>query len=132
MAIYGWESPSGLQHYLNTMADSIRVADDYGKFRLQFEGFNMSYVGMKGSFIVIQNKIEKDVGFDYGFDSSITEDSFFALRAADMGYRFNYIGAKMYERSPFSLWDFIKQRRRWFGGLWIVSKSKQLTREDIY
>jgi hypothetical protein len=26
----------------------------------------------------------------------------------------------MYEQSPFTIYDFFMQRRRWFGGLWLV------------
>jgi len=36
------------------------------------------------------------------------------------GIRFSWVDACMYEQSPFTILDFILQRRRWFGGLWLV------------
>ena len=38
----------------------------------------------------------------------------------DRGIRFSWVDAYMYEQSPFTIMDFILQRRRWFCGLWLV------------
>jgi egghead protein (zeste-white 4 protein) len=114
-------------NWLTTLADSIRVGDDYGRFRLQFEN-GKAYFGMHGSFIVIQNGIEKMIGLDHGPQASITEDAFFALVAQSMGVEFSFIHAFMYEKSPFSVRDFIRQRQRWFGGLWLCVKSPNIPR----
>ncbi|RMG92642.1 MAG: hypothetical protein D6706_16535 [Chloroflexi bacterium] len=112
-------------NWLTTLADSIRVGDDYGRFRLQFEN-GKAYFGMHGSFIVIQNHVEKTIGLDHGPDASITEDAYFALVAQQIGIEFAFIHTFMYEKSPFSLRDFIRQRRRWFGGLWMCVLSGNL------
>jgi egghead protein (zeste-white 4 protein) len=114
-----------IQHWITTLADSIRVVDDYGRFRLQFEA-QTSWFGIKGSFIVCKNLVEKQIGFDYGDDASITEDTFFALNAVEYKVKYAFINATMYESSPFTLFDFMKQRRRWIAGLWKVLKSPQL------
>ncbi len=111
-----------IMNWLTTMGDSIRVGDDYGRFRLQFE-HGKAWFGMHGSFVVINNAIEKQIGFDHGSESSITEDAFFALVAQAMDVKFQFIHTFMYEQSPFSIMDFIKQRRRWFGGLWLCALS---------
>lgn len=112
-------------NYLTTLADSIRVGDDYGRFRLQFE-HGKSWFGLHGSFIVINNGVEQMVGFDHGPASSITEDCYFALVAQGRGVEYEFIHAFMYEKSPFSLADFVRQRRRWFGGLWLCVLSPDL------
>jgi beta-1,4-mannosyltransferase len=106
-------------NYLTTLADSIRVSDDFGKFRLQYE-IGEPLIGMHGSFVVCQTAVEEDVSFDHGLAGSITEDAYFALAARGFGVKFSWIDAFMYEQSPFTVLDFIKQRARWFGGLWLV------------
>ncbi|KAK3256672.1 hypothetical protein CYMTET_34206 [Cymbomonas tetramitiformis] len=108
-----------VENWITTLADSLRVADDYGKFRVQFE-LGECWVGMHGSFVVCQNAVEQAVTFDHGMAGSITEDAYFALVARSMGVRYAWIDCHMYEQSPFSVRDFIMQRRRWFGGLYLV------------
>ncbi len=112
----------GIVNWLTTLADSIRVGDDYGRFRLQYE-HGKAYFGMHGSYIVIHNSVERLIGFDHGPAGHITEDAYFALLAQSAGIRFKFVEGFMYERSPFSLSDFAKQRQRWFGGLWLCVLS---------
>jgi egghead protein (zeste-white 4 protein) len=108
---------SGVVNWVNTLADSIRVGDDYGRFRLQYEQ-GKAWFGMHGSFVMVQDAVERMIGFDHGPAGNITEDAYFALAAQAAGVEFGFIHAFMLERSPFNLVDFAKQRRRWFGGLW--------------
>ncbi len=114
-----------LVNWMTTLADSIRVGDDYGRFRLQFE-HGVAPFGMHGSFIICRNDVEQSIGFDHGFVGSITEDAYFALMAQSRGVRFKFVHAFMYERSPFSLADFVRQRRRWFGGLWLCALAPNI------
>eukprot|EP01064_Diplonema_japonicum_P031251 TRINITY_DN5525_c0_g1_i1.p1 TRINITY_DN5525_c0_g1~~TRINITY_DN5525_c0_g1_i1.p1 ORF type:complete len:2108 (+),score=512.64 TRINITY_DN5525_c0_g1_i1:80-6403(+) len=111
-----------IENWVTTLADSIRVADDFGKFRIQFE-LHEPLIGMHGSFVVASQKVEKDTTFDHGMAGSVTEDAYFALVARSLGVTFSYIDAFMYEQSPFSILDFAKQRKRWFAGLWLVAKA---------
>jgi egghead protein (zeste-white 4 protein) len=122
---YGSRRVESMTHMMTTLADSIRVTDDFGRFRFQY-AMNTSLFGMKGSYIVIRNAVEKVVGFDHGRESSVTEDAFFALYARGMGIPFRFIPGLMYERSPFNFSDFIKQRKRWFIGLWLVCSSSRI------
>lgn len=117
----------GCQHWIVTLADSLRVANDYGAFRLQYQLFNTAYIGMKGSFVLVRNDLAKDVGWDHGLEASITEDAFFAMLARDKGYQFGFIDACVYELSPFTIPDMWKQRRRWIDGLWKVCTSSQIS-----
>lgn len=66
---------------------------------------------------------EKRVSFDNGLDGSVAEDCFFAMKAYQAGYTFNFIEGEMWEKSPFSLWDFIQQRKRWLQGILLVVHS---------
>ena len=50
---------------------------------------------------------EKTVSFDNGLNGSIAEDAYFAIKAMDMGFTFNFIEGEMREKSPFSFSDFI-------------------------
>jgi egghead protein (zeste-white 4 protein) len=112
-------------HLFNTLADSIRVSDDYGKFRWQFDR-QSCWSGMKGSFIVIQVWNEKRTGFNHGRPGSITEDCFFAMKAFDQGASYRFIKACMFEKSPFTWIDFVKQRRRWLTGLRLVYSDPRI------
>ncbi|XP_052780538.1 beta-1,4-mannosyltransferase egh-like [Mya arenaria] len=105
-----------VQNWVTTLADSIRLALDYSLFRFQFSYLHKPIFGFKGSYIVVRNKVEMDVGLDLGPKGSIAEDCFFALKAMERGYTFDFITGQMRENSTFTLMDFIKQRRRWFIG----------------
>ena len=112
-------------NWLTTLADSIRVGDDYGRFRLQYKN-GKAHFGIHGSYIVINNGVEQMVGLDHGPKASITEDAYFALIAQSLGVEFGFVDGFMYEKSPFSVKDFIKQRHRWFGGLWYCALDRQI------
>ena len=99
-----------------TMADCIRLAFDYAVFRFQFSVLHRPLFGFKGSYIVMRHRVEKSIGFDLGPKGSIAEDCFFALKAWERGYIFEFIQGEMRENSPFTIMDFVRQRRRWFVG----------------
>ncbi|XP_077295047.1 beta-1,4-mannosyltransferase egh [Arctopsyche grandis] len=111
-------------NWLTTLADSFRVADDMGKLRLQFKLFNKPLFSWKGSYVVTQVGAEKKVSFDNGLDGSVAEDCFFAMKAFQQGYTFNFIEGEMWEKSPFTLWDFVQQRKRWLQGILLVVHSR--------
>lgn len=67
---------------------------------------------------------ERDVSFDNGADGSVAEDCFFAMKAFSKGYSFDWIEGEMYEKSPFTLLDFLQQRKRWLQGILLVVHSK--------
>lgn len=69
---------------------------------------------------------ERQVSFDNGIDGSVAEDCFFAMRAFSEGYTFNFIEGEMYEKSPFTLLDFLQQRKRWLQGILLVVHSKAI------
>ena len=120
--LYGTQEPD---NWLTTLADSVRVGDDFGKFRIQYE-LHEPLIGMHGSFVVSQNAVERLVTFDHGMEGSITEDAYFALVAQVKGIKFSWIDSFMYEQSPFSCHDFMHQRCRWFAGLWLIALSRRI------
>ncbi|XP_034950415.1 beta-1,4-mannosyltransferase egh [Chelonus insularis] len=113
-------------NWITTLADSFRVADDMGKLRFQFYMFHKPLFSMKGSFVVTQMGAERQVSFDNGMDGSVAEDCFFAMKAYSQGYTFNFIEGEMWEKSPFTLWDFVQQRKRWLQGILLVVHSKAI------
>jgi egghead protein (zeste-white 4 protein) len=99
-----------------TLADNVRTGDDFARFHFQHKlGFTI--FGLHGSYIVVRNDIEKSIGFDFGYQGSITEDAFWALLAMQRGYRCRWVEGYLEEQSTQSVGDFVRQRRRWFQGL---------------
>lgn len=43
-----------------------------------------------------------------------------------MGYSFDFIEGEMWEKSPFTIIDFIQQRKRWMQGILLVVHSKKI------
>jgi egghead protein (zeste-white 4 protein) len=113
------------QSLLYTLADSIRTADDMGRYFLQYF-FGVCVFGMHGSFILVRNSVEKEEGFDFHPVHCITEDAYWGLRMMQRGYKFGHVSGFLHEQSPEKASDFIKQRRRWFLGI-----SKVLQAKDI-
>ncbi|XP_071452455.1 beta-1,4-mannosyltransferase egh [Hetaerina americana] len=113
-------------NWVTTLADSFRVADDMGKLRLQFNVFHRPLFSWKGSYVVTQVGAERAVSFDNGPDGSVAEDCFFAMRAFREGYSFGFVDGEMWEKSPFSLWDFVQQRKRWMQGILLAVHSPRI------
>ena len=111
---------------LNTLVDSQRTAIDITSLRFALRYFNRPMFFFKGSFVVCKHFVEKFVGFDHGLEGSIAEDAYFACTAANKGFTFDWIEGEMHETSPFTLGDFLRQRRRWNQGLYLVCMSKKL------
>ena len=42
------------------------------------------------------------------------------IHPCDQGYTFDFIEGEMHEKSPFTFKDFIKQRKRWIQGFYLV------------
>jgi egghead protein (zeste-white 4 protein) len=111
------------RHPLTFLADMIRTGDDYGRYSLQTR-LGWPLFGFHGSFILVRNSISKAVGFDFGPDGSITEDAFWSLVQMERGVRCRFVDGFMVEQSPQTLGDFVKQRRRWFLGIYkVVTKA---------
>lgn len=110
-------------NWVTTLADSFRVADDMGKLRFQFYYYHKPLFGWKGSYVVTQLCAERKVSFDHGPDGSVAEDCFFSMIAYRDGYTFNFIEGEMWEKSPFTFWDFLQQRKRWLQGIFLVVHS---------
>lgn len=113
-------------NWVTTLADSFRVADDMGKLRFQFSVFHKPLFSWKGSYVLTQVEAERKVSFDNGLDGSVAEDCFFAMRAFKEGYTFNFVEGEMWEKSPFTLSDFVQQRKRWLQGILLVVHSKRI------
>eukprot|EP00756_Hemistasia_phaeocysticola_P035365 Hpha_TRINITY_DN16579_c0_g2::TRINITY_DN16579_c0_g2_i1::g.133492::m.133492 len=105
-----------VENWFTTLADSGRVGDDFGKFRLA-ASLNCPIFGMHGSFIIISQKVQQAIGWDHGPEGSVTEDVAFAIEGWSKGVGISWIDAFMHEQSPFTVHDFLKQRKRWFAGL---------------
>lgn len=111
-------------NWFATLADLFRVSDDFGKLRYQLQILHRPLFGWKGSFVVAKAGAERKVTFDHGPEGSIAEDCFFSMMAYKDGYSFDFIEGEMYEKSPFTLNDFVKQRMRWLNGITLTVHSR--------
>lgn len=108
-----------------SMADSIRVGDDMGRFHLQYR-LNRILFGMHGSFLLVRASVERQVGFDFPPEACTTEDTTWALLQMAAGNRFRWVDGTVVEQSPRNLGDFIRQRRRWFTGMWWAARRTEV------
>lgn len=113
-------------NWITTLADSFRVAEDMGKLRFQFSVLHKPLFGWKGSYVVTKYEAERDVSFDHGPDGSVAEDCYFSMIALSKGYSFDFIEGEMLEKSPFTISDAIRQRKRWLQGFWLVVHSPKI------
>lgn len=76
--------------------------------------------------MVTKFQAERHVSFENGLDGSVAEDCYFAMRAFSKGYTFNFIEGEMWEKSPFTLLDCLRQRKRWLQGIFLVVHSRHI------
>lgn len=107
------------KHPFLTLADMRRTGDDLGHFFLQ-HSLGYTIFGLHGSFVVVRQDAEARIGFDVGPQGSITEDAWWVLLAIERGYRTMWCDGYLEEQATQGLMDFLKQRRRWYVGLWKV------------
>lgn len=107
------------KHPLLTLADMRRTGDDIGHFHLQHR-LGRTIFGLHGSYVIVRQDVEAEIGFDVGTHGSITEDAWWILLAMQRGVRTVWVDGYIEEQSTQSLFDFLKQRRRWYVGLWKV------------
>lgn len=117
---------SGVVNQMTTLGDSIRVGIDLGLLRCCLKLFHLPVFLFKGSYVVCKATCEHAITFDNGANGSITEDMYFAMKAMSAGYKFDWIEGEMLERSPFTLYDFIQQRKRWMQGLLLIVHDETL------
>ncbi|KAJ3125513.1 hypothetical protein HK098_000200 [Nowakowskiella sp. JEL0407] len=102
-------------NWIFTVADALRVGDDLSRFQLQYTYFKRPLFGAHGSFLMTNGLVENAITWDLG---SLTEDYEFAVAAWKRGFRCGKVAGFIREQSPQGYMDFMKQRRRWFIGIW--------------
>ena len=81
--------------WITTIADLVRVGMDYGMIRFSLKYFHRPIFSWKGSFIVSNAGIERQITYDFGLEGSIAEDCFFALTAWKEGHKFGFVEGEM-------------------------------------
>jgi len=112
--------------WITTLADLVRVGMDYGMIRFCLKYFHKPFFSWKGSFIVSSCGVERQITYDFGVEGSIAEDCFFALTAWQQGHKFGFVEGEMWEKSTFSVTDYVQQRKRWVQGIKNVFFSSQI------
>ncbi len=113
------------KNLIPTVVDSVRTTHDLGFFRFQYKLLKAPLIGIHGSFLLIPANVENQVGFDWGPESSVTEDLAFGLQAYQAGFKFGWINGFIREQSPLSIVDIIKQRKRWINGISLILIDKR-------
>ncbi|GMS92289.1 hypothetical protein PENTCL1PPCAC_14464 [Pristionchus entomophagus] len=113
-------------NWLTTLSDCYRVADDCGKQHAQLSVLHKPIFGWKGSYVVTRYGAERTITWDHGPEGSIAEDTYFAILGMQAGYSFDFVEGEMLEKSPFTTWDFLQQRKRWLEGLLLTVHSKKI------
>lgn len=108
------------------LTDCYRVAEDLGSLRFQFCCLHRPLFGWKGSYVVSKMGAERRITFDHGPDGSIAEDCFFSMIADRDGHTFDFIEGEMREKSAFTVFDFLQQRKRWFNGILLTVLSPKI------
>ena len=103
-------------HPFFTLADCIRTGSDLGRLYVSMR-IGAPLFGLHGSFILVRNDVEQELGFDIGRVGSLTEDAWWGTIAMDKGYRCRWVEGHVAEQCTFRVVDFLKQRRRWFNGM---------------
>ncbi|GAB1601524.1 beta-1,4-mannosyltransferase egh-like [Argonauta hians] len=104
-------------NWCTTLSDCVRVGIDFGSLQFTFRALQKPIFSWKGSFVVANVGAEKQVSFDHGPEASIAEDCYFAMVAFREGYKFGFVQGEMYEKSTFTVGDFVRQRKRWMQGI---------------
>ena len=112
--------------WLTTIADLVRVGMDFGMIRFCLKYLHKPVFSWKGSFIVANAGVERQITYDFGLEGSIAEDCFFGLTAWKEGHKFGFVEGDMWEKSTFSALDYIYQRKRWVQGIYNVFFSSQI------
>src|SRR6266566_2161513 len=117
---------------LTWLADSIRPADDIGRFSA-CTGSGVPRAGLHGELLLVRASVEARIGWDFG-PRSIVEDAHFALVFGNLyPGRSAWFAGRCYGASPASIRDFIRQRERWSWGLvWLVFNRTLPLRSRFY
>ena len=116
------------KNIFTSLADSIRPSADISTYIFQIKTGFVSW--MHGSHVLIRSDVEHRVGWDFG--ETWGEDSLFGLKAQELGYKIEWLKGRLYEQSPFSIKDFLKQRRRWALHSFDVLKRKLPLKVKLY
>ena len=99
---------------LTYIMDFARYFDDLMIFRF-FTGFlKQPLIGLHGEFLTVKGEVLKEIGYS---NHSLTEDFRFASELVRRGYKTWQSVSKISIKSPNSLGDLLKQRGRWFKGI---------------
>ena len=102
------------KNILTSLEDSLRAGDDISRYRFQAE-YGKVLIGVHGSHSLYRADLEARIGWDFG--EVRAEDALFGVLASKYFPKpYGWLKGKLYEQSPFSIKDFLKQRRRWFWG----------------
>lgn len=90
--------------------DWIRYFDDITRYRLAALLKKPIY-GLHGELLIVRGDVLKEIWLS--MEDSITEDFNFAMHAMKRGYKFFQSKTVVSIKSPNSIRDFIRQRKRW-------------------
>jgi cellulose synthase/poly-beta-1,6-N-acetylglucosamine synthase-like glycosyltransferase len=103
--------------------DWIRYFDDLTRFKLAALLGKPVY-GLHGELLIVRGDVLREIWLN--MEESITEDFNFAMHTMKRGYKFFQVKTIVSIKSPNSVKDFIKQRRRWANVIFDALRHKNL------
>lgn len=111
--------------WIARVADSIRPSDDLTRFHFFTGILGRPLAGLHGEHLLVRSSVENRIGWDFGVNR--LEDSYFGLVFSQLyPGKSKFLNSFVYGgASPPTIYDFIKQRRRWYSGfLQLVFSNK--------
>jgi len=98
---------------VSKFADSMRPTDDLTRFYFFTALIKTPLVGLHGENLLVRSDVESKIGWDNG-NRPISDDSCFGLSFSEYyPGRSSFLPAFTYGASPSTVYDMLKQRRRW-------------------
>jgi beta-1,4-mannosyltransferase len=112
--------------WLCRLADSVRPVDDLTRFRFFTGMLGTPLNGLHGEHLLVRADVEEGIGWDFG-PAVLVEDAYFALHFADRHPgRSTTLDSFSYGASPETVQDLVRQRRRWFAGLFRLALDRSV------
>ncbi len=105
---------------LTYVMDSIRLFDDVTVYRFFTGLLGKPLIGLHGELLCVKGEVLKEIGYDH---PTITEDFRFSGELVKRNYKTWQSKTKVSLKSPNSLYDLMRQRGRWFKGIFLELKN---------
>jgi egghead protein (zeste-white 4 protein) len=105
---------------LTYVMDSIRIFDDLTVYKFFTGLLRKPFVGLHGELLCVRGETLREIGYNH---KTITEDFRFSCGIIKRGYKTWQSKTRVSIKSPNNLHDLMRQRGRWFKGIFMDLKT---------